>query len=326
MTTGARTLQLLSLLQSHRHWSGDELARRLEVSVRTLRRDVERLRDLGYPVHSVPGAAGGYRLAAGAALPPLVLDDEEAVALAVGLQLGAHAAVAGIADSSVRALSKLTQVMPRRLIEQVEALQAATVSPTWSTGSGPVETTVLTTLARACRDDERVALGYTAANGARTERTVEPLRLVRLGQRWYLAAYDLTRHDWRSFRLDRISSVTGTGARFRPRQLPATDAAEFVRAAVRGPAVASYQVEVVVEDAAEQVTARIGRWAQVEPEGPDRCRVRMTADSLDWVAFALGETGARFTVVGPPELGRLLADWADRFAQATGMSASAGER
>src|SRR5689334_19029463 len=196
--TSARMLRLLSLLQTHRYWPGPELAERLEVSVRTLRRDVDRLRDLGYPVAAHRGVDGGYQLAPGAALPPLVVDDEEAVALAIGLRAAAQGAVAGIEESSVRALTKVVQVMPPRLRRRVDALRLATVPAVWATGP-TVDSEVLTTVAQACRDEERLTFAYTARQGERTSRHVEPHRLVSLGRRWYLVAYDLARHDWRSF-------------------------------------------------------------------------------------------------------------------------------
>src|SRR5512141_2586239 len=213
MGTSSRMLQLLSLLQTHRHWPGTELAGRLEVSERTLRRDVERLRDLGYPVHAVRGVAGGYQLRAGAAMPPLLLDDEEAVAIVVGLRAAASGMVDGIEDTSVRALGKLVQVMPPRLRRRVDALQSHTVPAVFgSLTSGPtIDADVLTTLAQACRDDERLTFGYRNRGGDATDRTVEPHRLVSVGRRWYLVAWDLTRHDWRSFRLDRMGEATMTG-------------------------------------------------------------------------------------------------------------------
>ncbi|MGH8964439.1 MAG: helix-turn-helix transcriptional regulator, partial [Actinomycetes bacterium] len=232
--TSSRTLRLLSLLQTHRYWPGAELADRLGVSVRTLRRDIDRLRELGYPVEASRGVDGGYQLAAGAALPPLVLDDEEAVALAVGLQAAAQGGVSGIAETSVRALAKVVQVMPPRLRRRVDALRAMTVPAGFGSSAPEVDADLLTVLAQACRDAERVMFGYTSASGDVTSREVEPLRLVSLGRRWYLVAYDLLRHDWRSFRLDRVvdGGARRTGARFRPRELPAEDAAAFVRSGI----------------------------------------------------------------------------------------------
>src|SRR4051794_28895574 len=182
-----RTLRLLSLMQGRRDWAGADLANRLDVSLRTLRRDVERLRELGYPVQARPGVDGGYRLAAGAALPPLVLDDDEAVALTVGLQSAASGAVAGMAESSVRALTKVVPVLPARLRRRVEALQAMTVpAPSWTDGRTAVDPALLVTVAQACRETERLSFGYTSAGGVPAERLVEPHRLVPLGRRWYL--------------------------------------------------------------------------------------------------------------------------------------------
>lgn len=313
--TSSRTLRLLSLLQTRRYWPGAELAERLEVSVRTLRRDVDRLRELGYPVEAQRGVDGGYQLAAGAALPPLVLDDEEAVALAVGLQAAAQGAVAGTAESSVRALAKVAAVLPPRLRRRVDALGATTVPAAWD-GAGPsVDPGVLTAVALACRDAERLEFAYVAAGGERTDRHAEPHRLVLLGRRWYLVAYDLARHDWRSFRLDRLDRPRGTGVRFGPRPLPAEDAAAFVRAGIDH-LPAPYAVEALVQAPAEAVRDRIGRWGTVEDLGAGRCLVRMRADSLDWPAMALGALGADFAVRSPPELVDHVREWAHRFARA----------
>ncbi|MFC0601034.1 helix-turn-helix transcriptional regulator [Streptomyces palmae] len=314
--TSTRTLRLLSLLQTHRYWPGDELADRLGVSVRTLRRDIDRLRELGYPVQAQRGVDGGYQLAAGAALPPLVIDDEEAVALAVGLQAAAEGAMEGIAEASVRALAKVVQVMPARLRSRVEALRAMTVPADQGglVGEG-VHPGELTVVALACRDSEGLRFSYTAADGRQSERQVEPHRLVRLGRRWYLVAYDLTRHDWRSFRLDRLTAPRGSGVRFRPRELPAADAAAFVRAGLDS-VPRTYQVDVLVEAPAATVEERIGRWSGVEEVDADRCRVRMTSESLDWPAMALGALGADFRVLDPPELLDLISDWGIRFDRA----------
>jgi predicted DNA-binding transcriptional regulator YafY len=313
--TSSRTLRLLSLLQTHRYWPGPELADRLGVSVRTLRRDVDRLRELGYPVEAQRGVDGGYQLAAGAALPPLVVDDEEAVALAVGLQAAAQGPVEGIAESSVRVLAKVIQVMPARLRRRVDALRAMTVPATpGSQISSPVDSNVLTTIALACRDDERIRFDYVSADSRRTERHVEPHRLVSLGRRWYLVAYDLSRNDWRSFRIDRLSDPRGTGARFRQRQLPADDAADFVRNGVgMGTVPMPIRSEVVVHAPAEAVRAKVGRWSTVEEVDADRCRMVMTSDSLDWPVMALGTLCADFDVVSPPELVEQLHEWAGRF-------------
>jgi predicted DNA-binding transcriptional regulator YafY len=328
--TSSRALRLLSLLQNHRFWPGADLADRLGVSPRTLRRDVDRLRELGYPVTAHPGVDGGYQLAPGAALPPLVLDDEEAVALAVGLRLatqGASGHPAGddpsgtVAEAAARALAKVTQVMPARLRRRAGAVAAMTEPASWDTPragqAAAIHPDVLATAAMACRDSERIRFGYDAASGDRTERHVEPHRLVTLDRRWYLVAYDLTRNDWRSFRLDRVVGVPQqTGARFRPRALPAADAAEFVRRNVAA-APGAWRVEAVVEAPAAAVRERLGRWATVTESGQDRCLVTITnAENLDWAVIALGGSGADFRVLSPPELTERIADWGARFTRA----------
>ena len=222
-----------------------------------------------------------------------------------------------IAESSVRALAKVVQVMPARLRRRVEALGAMTVPASWGSGAqASVDPGILTSVALACRDSERLRFSYTAAAGQRTERHVEPNRMVLLGRRWYLVGYDLTRQDWRSFRLDRLTAPRGTGIPFRPRTLPAADAAAFVRAGLDN-AFASWDVEVVIEAPATDVRQRIGRWCTVEDIGATRCRVRMTGDSLDWPIMALGLAGADFQVVSPPELLDRVRDWGRRFGQAT---------
>ncbi|AQZ60174.1 Transcriptional regulator, DeoR family [[Actinomadura] parvosata subsp. kistnae] len=315
--TSTRTLRLLSLLQTHRYWPGPELAERLGVSARTLRRDVDRLRELGYPVQAQRGVDGGYQLAAGAALPPLVIDDEEAVALAVGLQAAAQNPVEGIAESSLRVLAKVVQVMPVRLRHRIDALRAMTVSAGWGGGQprAAVDPGVLTTIALTCRDTERLRFSYTAADGRHTERHTEPHRLVSLGRRWYLVAYDLERHDWRSFRVDRLSVPQGTGARFRPRPLPTADAATFVRSRLDD-LPRSHRVEVLVNAPAVRVRERIGKWATIEELDPTHCRVHMVTDNLEWPIMALGALGADFRVLNPPELLTQLHDWGARFTRA----------
>ncbi|QKW07932.1 YafY family transcriptional regulator [Streptomyces sp. NA04227] len=321
--TSTRTLRLLSLLQTHRFWPGTELAERLEVSPRTLRRDVDRLREIGYPVEARRGVDGGYQLAAGAALPPLVIDDDEAVALAVGLQTAAQGTVEGIAESSVRALAKVVRVMPARLRRRVEALGAMTVPAGWvGPAAANIDPTVLTEVAMSCRDTEQLRFSYTSADGRATERHVEPHRLVPLGRRWYLVAYDLTRHDWRSFRLDRLSAPQGTGARFRPRELPAADAAEFIRARL---VQLPRRVEALVDSPAASVRERIGRWSTVEEVDAEHCRVRMNADNLDWTILALGSLEADFTVLQPPELVDRIHEWGARFSRAGGPNSPTSE-
>ncbi|UAJ77845.1 transcriptional regulator [Leifsonia sp. ZF2019] len=313
-STGSRTLQLLSLLQTHRYWPGSELADRLGVSPRTLRRDVDRLRDLGYPVDATRGVAGGYQLAAGASLPPLVVDDEEAVALAVGLRTAAQSGIAGVEEASVRALAKVVQVMPPRLKRRVNALRVATLATVLR--GGPVaDAETLTAVAQACRDEERLQFAYVARGGEESVRTVEPHRLVSVGRRWYLVAYDLTRFDWRSFRLDRLTDPRVTGARFRPRALPAEDAAEYVRASLSAPAE-QVVVDALVRASATRVEEAIGRWATVSPVDDTTARVRMAVESPEWALFGLAAVGAPFVIEGPETVRVLAADWAARFREA----------
>ncbi|GAB2914127.1 YafY family protein [Rhodococcus aerolatus] len=313
--TSSRTLRLLSLLQSQRYWPGPELADRLGVSPRTLRRDVDRLRDLGYPVRAARGTDGGYQLAAGAALPPLALDDEEAVALAVGLQAATASTVAPMAEPSLRALAKVTQVMPPRLRRQVDALRAVTVTAAWGPGGAGPDPAVLLTVAQACRGEQGLTLDYTAADGARTQRRVEPHRLVSLGRRWYLVAYDLDRQAWRSFRVDRVGAAQVDGRRFRARDLPATDAAAFVRENIVA-APTNHDVRAVLDCPAATARARLGRWARLEELPGQRCALTMRTDSLPWAAFALGVAGVEVSDVAPAELAALLGQWSQRFDRA----------
>lgn len=302
MSSAARMLQLLSLLQTHRYWPGAELAGRLEVSDRTLRRDVNRLRGLGYPVHAARGATGGYQLEAGAAMPPLLFDDEEAVAIVVGLQAAAGGMVSGIEETSVRALGKVVQVMPPRLRRRVDALASYSVPAVFSSPSGPtIDADVLATLAQACRDDERVHFGYRTRDGDGMERLVEPHRLVSVGRRWYLVAWDLTRHDWRSFRLDRMAGTSTTGVRFRQRDLPGGDAAEFVKRGLRtGPQ--RHHVSVRLHTGADAVRRHVDRWGTVEELEAGQCRLVMEVDDLAWPMFALAGLGVPFTIESPDEL------------------------
>jgi predicted DNA-binding transcriptional regulator YafY len=318
MSSSARMLQLLSLLQTHRYWPGPELAGRLEVSDRTLRRDVERLRELGYPVHAVRGVAGGYQLQAGAAMPPLLLDDEEAVAIVVGLQAAAGGMVAGIEETSVRALGKVVQVMPPRLRRRVDALRSYSVPAVFpaSPSDATVDAGMLATLAQACRDEERVRFGYRTRDGAAMGRSVEPHRLVTVGRRWYLVGWDLTRHDWRSFRVDRMSAATATGERFRPRRLPAADAAEFVKSGLRSSSQ-RHHVSVRVRTDAAAVRRHVGRWGEVEDLDGTQCRLTMEVDDLAWPLFVLAGLAADFAVEGPPELVERTARVGALFTRAT---------
>jgi len=314
-TTSSRTLRLLSLLQTRRYWPGGALAERLGVSVRTLRRDIDRLRELGYPVEAQRGVDGGYQLGAGAVLPPLVLDDEEAVALGVGLQAAVQSGtVIGIEESSVRALAKIVQVMPAHLRRRVDALAAMTVPAQWSGPVTSIDADGLTLIAQACRDTVRLEFAYVDRDGAPSDRRVEPHRLVLLGRRWYLVAWDMVRSDWRSFRLDRLSSPRSTGAGFVPRTLPADDAAEFV---LRGidTLPTRLEVEAVVHADAATVRARIGAWASVGEIDDARCTLRMSADSPEWALLALAVTGAEFELLSPPAMVEHARAWAGRLGR-----------
>lgn len=319
--TPARLLNLLSLLQTPREWPGSELAERLDVSPRTIRRDIDRLRDLGYPVEASRGSVGGYRLVAGAAMPPLVLDDEEAVAIAVGLRAGAGHAIEGVDEASVRALAKLEQVLPSRLRHRVSTLQNATMPLTRGDGS-TIDPHTLTVMASAVTGRERLRFAYRAGDGAETRREAEPYRLVSTGWRWYLVAYDLGREAWRTFRVDRVSEPFATGARFAPRELPTGDAAAFLTDSIRRrqPELA---VEVSFAAPAEFVSARLPpAFGPLEPTGENSCRLRaVMADSLEWVALRLALVDCEFTAHQPAQLVEFLSDLGARLTRAAALSA-----
>jgi len=298
-TTG-RVLQLLGLLQSRRVWTGEELAERLDVTTRSVRRDIERLRELGYPVHASKGQGGGYQLGAGAALPPLLLDPDEAVAIAVCLRLAAGGSVAGVGESALRALSKLDQVMPARLRSQVSAVHDATVTLTSNSSDAPVEPDVLMTLARACRDHEHVSADYTDIRGNHTQRRLEPYQLVTTGRRWYLMTYDRDREDWRSLRLDRMSAVVARGSTFTPREAP--DAADYVRRAISS---SPYRYSARVRYQAPQAVVAQKfppSSATVEADGPDACIVTAGADDPERMVLYFATVGYDFEVLEPPEV------------------------
>ena len=321
LETSARLLRLLTLLQTRQDWPGAELAGRLEVTPRRLRRDVQRLRDLGYPVHSVPGVAGGYRLGAGRALPPLLLDDDEAIAVVVSLRSAASSAVLGLAEASVRALAKLDQVLPARLRERSTALAESTVP---MTGPGPtIRLDLLTALAAACRGRQRLTFDYRDRDGSASSRSVEPYRLVTAGYRWYLLAYDLIRRDWRTFRVDRIGELTATGPGFAPREHP--DPAAFVARAVTSEPY-RYRARVLVHAPAARVAEHVPPTVGVlSPAGPGQCTLTSGSDSLDALAFHLAMLGADFTVLEPPELSERISVLAERLTRAaTGTAADSG--
>lgn len=299
--TPARLLKLLSLLQTPREWPGSELAERLGVSPRTIRRDVDRLRELGYPVRATMGAVGGYRLAAGKAMPPLLLDDEEAVAIVVGLRMAAGTPVDGMEEASVRALAKLEQVLPSRLRHRVAAPAAVLVS--MPTGNGPnVDPQNLTVLAGAAANRERLRFAYQTGDGSETRRLVEPYRLVVAARRWYLLAYDNDRDDWRTFRVDRISDPRPTGVRVPPREPPEQDEAAFITDRLYS-SVPTYEVLATLRLPAGQVAQRLGIAPDdVQPIDEHSCRLHGRADTLEWLASRLLMLGCEFQVHEPPEL------------------------
>lgn len=312
--TSARLLRLLSLLQTRRDWSGADLADRLEVDVRTVRRDVDKLRQLGYPIHASTGVSGGYRLGAGAALPPLLLDDDEAVAVAVGLRTAAGGTVAGIEETSVRALAKLEQVLPARLRHRVNALQSVTVP--LASGGPTVDPGTLTTVAAACRGHERLRFDYQDHDGTESVRAVEPHRLVHTGRRWYLLAWDLDRADWRTFRVDRLAPRTPTGPRFTPREPPAADLAAYTSYAI-STGVYRYRATVTVYAPAEAVAERVPpTTGVVEAVDAASCTLYVGANDLDGMAWHLGLLGFDFRVHEPPELVDRLRGVRDRVRRA----------
>jgi predicted DNA-binding transcriptional regulator YafY len=314
-TTSSRLLELLSLLQARRDWAGGELAERLGVSGRTIRRDVERLRELGYPVESLTGPAGGYRLRAGTAMPPLLLDDEEAIAIAVGLLTATRASVTGIEETAVRALVKLEQVLPAHLRRRVAALGSATIAPPVS---GPtVAPQDLTLIAAACRDSECLRFAYRSRDGTDSRREVDPQALVNLGRRWYLLAWDRRREDWRTFRVDRVARPAPTGVRFVPRALPARDPAAYVRRSITE-APHRFEARLTLHAAAEEIAARVpSYWGSVTPVDEHSCEYRTGDDDLGWLALRVAMLGVEFELHEPPELADHLRALADRLERAT---------
>ncbi|MFD7501523.1 helix-turn-helix transcriptional regulator [Streptomyces sp. NPDC059850] len=296
--TTERVLRLLALLQRRASWTAAELAAELDVTDRSVRRDVERLRTLGYPVHAVAGVGGGYQLGAGTRLPPLLLDDEEAIATAVSLRLASGGTVAGAGEAALRALAKLDQVMPPRLRAEVRAVHGAT-----ETLVGPgveIDAEVLVTLARACRDAVRVRFRYAARGGEERERTVEPVRMVTTGRRWYLMAWDTDRDDWRTFRLDRMRETTATTWRFRPREHP--DPVAYVQQSVTGAPyrhVARVRLHAPPDRVRELVPPQVGR---VEDDRDGWCVLVAGGDNLDWLAVHVARLPFEAQILDPPEL------------------------
>ncbi len=314
-TTPARLLRLLSLLQMHRDWTGTELAARLDVTTRTVRRDVDRLRELGYPVHAVMGPVGGYRLGAGAALPPLLLDDDEAVAVTLGLQTNAAGSVAGIEEASLRALTKVEQVLPTRLRHRVDALRGAVVAMPPRYGPGPaVDADTLTAISAAIRAAETLRFGYRSHAGDETRRSVEPHRIAHWSRKWYLVGWDTDRADWRTFRVDRMSLRTPNGRHFARRPPPDGDVVAYLRRTM-GFAMWPYRSVMRVHVPAEDLAGRVE--GIVTPLDEHTCRLEMGSDSHALVALVVGMLNVEFEVESPPELVTHLQALAGRFTRAT---------
>ncbi len=309
-------LALLSTLQDGRTWSGTDLAARLDTSPRTLRRDIDRLRELGYPVQARPGPGGHYQLVAGTAMPPLLLDDDEAVAIAVGLRLaaGAGTQIDDEAGAASRALRKLEQVLPARLRRKVTALHRAT--ETAPSPGAAVSTRLLSLVGTAAEHHERLVFGYRSRHGEPSERRVEPYRQVLAGRRWYLLGWDLDRGDWRTYRLDRVTGARTTGERFAPRELPAASAAEYLDAALKAPrhrAVLTFLAPV--EQLADRLAHQDGR---LEPIDDGRCRYTTWVDSFEWLAMSVALLGVEFRVEEPAGFAEYCAQLSGRFGRAGG--------
>ncbi|MEZ7126376.1 helix-turn-helix transcriptional regulator [Nonomuraea sp. AD125B] len=319
--TTERVLRLLALLQRRPSWTATELAAELRVTDRSIRRDVERLRALGYPVHATAGVGGGYQLGAGTRLPPLLLDDEEAIATAVSLRLASGGTVAGAGEAALRALAKLDQVMPPRLRAEVRAVHGA-----MDTLVGPgieIDHELLVTLARACRDAVRVRFGYAARDGEPRERTVEPVRLVATARRWYLMAWDVDRDDWRTFRLDRMRDVTATTWRFRPRDHP--DPAAYVQRSVTESPYrhhARVRLRAHPDQVRDRIPPQVGR---VEADDEDGwCLLTAGGDDLNWLAVHIAALGFETQILDPPGLREAAARLARNLTAAAGPDADTG--
>ena len=321
LSSSSRLLRVLSLLQTRSHWAGAELAARLEVHPRTLRRDIDRLRQLGYPIHASSGVAGGYAFRAGQSLPPLLLDDEEALAVAIALQIAAAGTVSGVEESSLRALVKLEQVMPARLRQRTDALRSA-ILPMQRIGP-TVDAGVLATLATACRDQLQVGFSYRDVKGRSTTRTVEPQGLVHTGSRWYLVAWDPGRSDWRTFRLDRVEGEPVNGDHFAPRAGPGGgDLRAYVAGAIAVD-IHGEEARVVLHQPLEVMAPRIPLAAALlEAIDANRCLMRCPAHQLDWLVYWLMSLDVEFEALEPPALIERLRAAGERVARALAPTGS----
>lgn len=295
--TSARLLRLLTLLQMRRDWSGATLAERMEVDVRTVRRDIDRLRELGYRIDASSGVGGGYRLGAGPNLPPVLLSDDEAVAVAVAMR-AASGSVAGLEDASASLLAKLDQLLPARLQPRVRALE--TVMQSLPSGAVLADIDTLAAVAGACRDRCRLRLGYRDRQGRESQRHIEPLQLVHTGRRWYLVAWDLHREDWRTFRMDRIEQPVADGTLFAPRKLP-EDLASFVSRSLAS-APSRYTLRLRLPGSREDLAEHVPGWCGVlEPADEDHCELRLGTDTLTGMAATLIFIGRDYACLEPPE-------------------------
>lgn len=315
-------LQLLTLLQNHRFWAGDELASKLDVSPRTLRRDVEQLRELGYPVETTRGVGGGYRLSAGGSLPPLMVSDEEALAIVLGLRAVTASGVQGVQDAAVGALAKIVPVLPMHVRKLAAGIGATVSAGQVREGAPQVEVAVLASVATACRDHTMLAFDYEKRGGSRSSRLVEPHALVPVARRWYLVAFDGGAGDWRTFRLDRMRGVESRPKSFGTRPIPGGTAEGFVQSSIRN-LPARYEAVVRVEVPADQIRAEVGQWGEVLELERGWSEVRMRTDDLDYVVYLLARLDASCEVVGPPELVDALRSWGQRLSR-VGLSDEAG--
>ena len=298
LPTSTRLLRLLSLLQSRRHWSGRDLSERLEIDQRTVRRDVDRLRELGYPVQAFSGHGGGYQLGAGSSMPPVLLTDDEAVAVAVALRAAAGS-VAKMEETSIGLLAKLDQVLPARLRKRASALHSVTITLPGTDTAPAVD--VLTRIAAACRDSLKLKLSYQDRSGKPTMRNLEPMRLAHTGRRWYLVAWDQDREDWRTFRVDRVQQVAAVGSQFIPRKFPG-DIVAYVSQSIRYTAY-THRVRLKLVGAYDVLRKRVPNWCgQLERLDDEHCSLNMGADSPEMLVTLMVMTGMEFEMLDSHEL------------------------
>jgi predicted DNA-binding transcriptional regulator YafY len=313
LKTSARLLRLLWLLQSRRYWSGAELSERVEVDARTVRRDIDRLRELGYAVEASPGLGGGYQLKAGSALPPVLLDDEEAVTVAVAVRAAASS-IGRMEETAIGLLAKLDQLLPLRLRRRASALHSVTISLAHPHQAPPID--VLTQVACACRDHQKLRVNYRDRGGNVTSRTLEPIRLVHTGRLWYLVAWDPGREDWRTFRMDRVERIASTGPKFSPREFPGDIAAYVSRSITQVPY--RYRMRIRLKGSVAELASRIPRWCGVlEVLDEESCALSTGADSIEVLAAQLVLTGADFEILDAPEFVAELREIATRLTRAT---------